>query len=207
MDSVFFGKDFRIRCVAQPARLSDSSASSVVFGPASVSRPVLISAQSGLCPAPAFTSDDKDGAMINGQQPFSASLTYINATDQFHPDTMRIQVRVPHYDGMIPILSTQPLYGIRHILHEPAYRLHHRCSNLHAGLGFLTSSQQSDSPAPSLSNEFYTSFRQESAVRLYRHLDLTDCLWNFEAWYTMTELVQLCGGQVTSNFQVIFCYS
>lgn len=195
LDSVFFGRDFKVRCVAQPVTSLEGPSASVTVGPASVSRAVLVSGQSALCPA--FTPDDKE--LNSGQQPFSASLTYINASDAEHPDTMRIQVHVPHSDGMIPILSTQPLYGIRHVLHEPAYRSHHRCSNLHPGLGFLSSALPSNPPHP---YEFSTGLRQESAVRLYRHLDSVGCMWSFEAWYTMTELVQLCGGQVTSNFQV-----
>ncbi len=72
-------------------------------------------------------------------------------------------------------------------------------------MGFLDGSDRDDpNLAPKLPFEFSKNIRQESAVRLYRHLDSTGCLWHFEAWYTMTELVQLCGGQVTSNFQVIF---
>ena len=52
---------------------------------------------------------------VAGQQPFSASLSYVNASDPHHPDTMRIQVVVPHSDGLIPIMSTQPLHGMRHV--------------------------------------------------------------------------------------------
>lgn len=199
LDSVFFGRDFRVRCVAQPVR----SESSAVVGPASKSRAVTISPQSNLCPAYTPVTDDDGQLTVTGQQPFSASLSYVNASDRHHPDTMRIQVTVPHSDGLIPVLSTQPLHGIRHVMNEPAYRSHHKCSNLHAATGFLmTEGMDAGGRKPSLPYEFSKSLRQESAVRLYRHLDSTGCLWHFEAWYTMTELVQLCGGQVTSNFQV-----
>lgn len=193
LDSVFFSRDFKIRCVAQPVR-QDSD----MVGPATKSRPVIVTAQSGLCPP--FSPMMDDDHVIAGQQPFSASLSYVNASDPIHPDTMRIQVVVPHADGLIPIMSTQPLHGIRHIMSDPAYRSHHKCSNLHPAHGFL--SDKDDGRRASLPFEFSKNIRQESAVRLYRHLDSTGCLWNFEAWYTMTELVQLCGGQVTSNFQV-----
>jgi hypothetical protein len=132
LDAVFFGRDFKIRCVAQPVRLD----SAMMVGPASKSRPVMVSGQSGLCPpfAPnSLASDDPsdDQVMVAGQQPFSASLSYVNASDPQHPDTMRIQVVVPHLDGLMPILSTQPLHGIRHVMSEPAYRSYHRCFNLH----------------------------------------------------------------------------
>ena len=200
LDAVFFGRDFKIRCVAQPVRLDPA----MLVGPASKSRPVIVSGESGLCPPftpNSIASDDDDQqVMVAGQQPFSASLSYVNASDTKHPDTMRIQVVVPHSDGLMPILSTQPLHGIRHVMSEPAYRSHHRCSNLHPAMGFLAENYRNDSSK--LPFEFSKNIRQESAVRLYRHLDSTGCLWHFEAWYTMTELVQLCGGQVTSNFQV-----
>ncbi|XP_057381732.2 extracellular matrix organizing protein FRAS1-like [Daphnia carinata] len=203
LDAVFFRHDFRVRCVAQPVRLDPG----MMVGPASKSRPVTVSGQSGLCPPFSPSSISFDDAttdvMVAGQQPFSASLSYINASDAQHPDTMRIQVVVPHSDGLIPILSTQPLHGIRHIMNEPAYRSHHRCSNLHPSMGFLDGGENENSTSTKLPFEFSKNIRQESAVRLYRHLDSTGCLWHFEAWYSMTELIQLCGGQVTSNFQTM----
>lgn len=203
LDAVFFRHDFRVRCVAQPVRLDPG----LMVGPASKSRPVTISGRSGLCPPFSPSNIPFDDAatdvMVAGQQPFAASLSYVNASDAQHPDTMRIQVVVPHSDGLIPILSTQPLHGIRHIMNEPAYRSHHRCSNLHPSMGFLDGSEDDNSTATKLPFEFSKNIRQESAVRLYRHLDSTGCLWHFEAWYTMTELIQLCGGQVTSNFQTM----
>ncbi|EFX68424.1 hypothetical protein DAPPUDRAFT_260138 [Daphnia pulex] len=70
LDAVFFGRDFKIRCVAQPVRLD----SAMMVGPASKSRPVMVSGQSGLCPpfAPnSLASDDPsdDQAMVAAQQP------------------------------------------------------------------------------------------------------------------------------------------
>lgn len=199
LDSIFFASGFRIRCLAQPVKASENS-NAVVVGASSKSRPVSVSGESGLCPpyAPLALDDS-----VSGQQPFSASLSYVNSSDPAHPDTMRIEVHIPHADGQIPIISTQQLHGIRHIMSEPAYRSQHRCSNLHAATGFLDEIEDSNRTA-SLPYEFSKSLRQESAVRLYRHLDSLGCLWHFEAWYTMAELVQLCNGQVTSNFQVQF---
>ena len=102
---------------------------------------------------------------------------------------------------MIPILSTYPLHTIRYVLSEPVYRSHHQCSNLHPGFGFLdeTTPRESRRKFP---YEYSKSLRQESTVRLYRHLDFNTCLWSFEAWYKMSELVELCGGQVVSNPKV-----
>lgn len=200
LDSVFFTNAFRIRCLAQPVKASESTSNSVIVGPSSKSQPVTVSGVSGLCPPYSPQAQD-DSSSVSGQQPFSASLSYVNSSDPLRPDTMRIQVHIPHADGQIPVISTQPLHGIRHIMSEPAYRSHHRCSNLQPATGFLSGMEHSNRTA-SLPYEFSKSLRQESAVRLYKHLDSHGCLWHFEAWYTMTELVQLCNGQVTSNFQV-----
>ena len=187
LDSVFFARNFVVRCLAQPHHSGSTS------GPASKSRSVTITNQ--LCGHPTVTE-----GLTSGQQPFSASLTYVNASDPLHPDTMHIRVMIPHSDGLVPVLSTQPLQGIRHVMNDPAYRSVHRCSNLHPGLGFLLSSV-SEKPEEEMPYELSMALRRESAVRLYSHLDSAGCLWHFEAWYTMTELVQLCGGQVTSSQQ------
>ena len=182
LDSVFFSQQFIVRCLAQP---SNNPAGSI-SGPASKSRSVTISGH--LCGHPTLSEGQ------SGQQPFSASLNYANDTN-----TMHIRVIIPHSDGLVPVLSTQPLYGIRHVMNDPAYRSMHQCSNLHPGLGFLRS--VSEKPEEQMPYELSSALRRESAVRLYSHLDSAACLWHFEAWYTMTELVQLCGGQVTSSQQ------
>lgn len=38
--------------------------------------------------------------------------------------------------------------------------------------------------------------------RFYRHLNMDACLWTFESYYDMTELVQKCGGSITTDGQV-----
>ena len=38
--------------------------------------------------------------------------------------------------------------------------------------------------------------------RFYRNLNLDACLWTFESYYDMTELVQKCGGTITTDGQV-----
>lgn len=37
---------------------------------------------------------------------------------------------------------------------------------------------------------------------IYQHLNLRQCKWSFDAWYSMSDLVELCGGSVTSDFKV-----
>lgn len=43
---------------------------------------------------------------------------------------------------------------------------------------------------------------QNTTEELYHHLDLTRCVWTFNAWFTLSQLAETCGGQVISHFQV-----
>ena len=64
--TVFFGRDLNV-----------GEAGPTVVGPASKSQPLTISDQSArLCPPFAPMTDD-----VAGQQPFSASLSYVNADE------------------------------------------------------------------------------------------------------------------------------
>lgn len=47
---------------------------------------------------------------------------------------------------------------------------------------------------------------QEKSLELYRHLNLKTCMWTFSAWFSMSQLVDQCGGQVVSDFQVGFFF-
>lgn len=38
--------------------------------------------------------------------------------------------------------------------------------------------------------------------RFYRNLDLEACLWHFESYYDMSELITDCGGTITTDGQV-----
>jgi len=187
LDAAFFGPNFRVRCLTQPVQPNGTLATP------SRSLPVTIAGNRSLCPP--FSPSDS-----SGQQPFKAFLAYVNASEAEHADTMKIEVQLPHADGMVPVISTSPLHGIGYVLSDPSYRSHHRCSNLHPGVAFLmdTSNVTGGSDLP---YEFSKTLRQESAVRLYSHLDSSTCLWHFKAWFTMTELVDMCGGYVASHYQ------
>lgn len=39
------------------------------------------------------------------------------------------------------------------------------------------------------------------SIQLYKHLNLKSCIWTFDAYYDMTELIDVCGGSVTADFQ------
>ena len=50
--------------------------------------------------------------------------------------------------------------------------------------------------------QFDPSVREPKTIQLYRHLNLKSCVWTFDAFYDMTELIDVCGGSVTADFQV-----
>lgn len=50
--------------------------------------------------------------------------------------------------------------------------------------------------------QFDPSVREPKTIQLYKHLNLKSCVWTFDAYYDMTELIDVCGGSVTADFQV-----
>ena len=50
--------------------------------------------------------------------------------------------------------------------------------------------------------QFDSSVREPKTIQLYKHLNLKSCVWTFDAYYDMTELIDVCGGSVTADFQV-----
>lgn len=50
--------------------------------------------------------------------------------------------------------------------------------------------------------QFNPNVREGKSLQLYKHLNLKSCIWTFDAYYDMTELIDVCGGSVTADFQV-----
>ncbi|CAG09631.1 unnamed protein product, partial [Tetraodon nigroviridis] len=50
--------------------------------------------------------------------------------------------------------------------------------------------------------QFNPNIREAKTIQLYKHLNLKSCIWTFDAYYDMTELIDVCGGSVTADFQV-----
>lgn len=50
--------------------------------------------------------------------------------------------------------------------------------------------------------QFNPNIREAKSIQLYKHLNLKSCIWTFDAYYDMTELIDVCGGSVTADFQV-----
>ena len=199
LDSVYFRPNFHVRCDAQPLHRNTNP------GIPSKSNEVKISSSSGICKSPVYgrTND------MYGAQSFLAKLDYVGPDDKKNPNRVHISIRIPHQDGHLPLISTHPLHNLRFVLSDPVYRQQHVCSNLITDKerrnvvdsGFLAS----DHMFPQTYNfpyQFDPSVRENKTINLYRHLDLKSCMWRFDAWYHMTNLVDLCGGKVVSDFQV-----
>lgn len=124
LDSMFFARQFRVRCVVQPVLESG------YLGISLRSRPVVVSSSNTICGQPGINVGLQSQSLI-------AKLSYVNFTDQKHPNTVKIDVKIPHQDGMVPLISTLPLHNIRYLLTDNLYRVHHTCSNLKPPFGFF----------------------------------------------------------------------
>ena len=203
LDSIYFRPSFKIRCIAQP--LDDKGNPGIPLK----SKPVTIGRENGICKAPVFS-----GLPFSYQaQSFHAKLEYMGTEDKEHSNTVHISIKVPHQDGMLPLISTFPINNLRFVLSEPVYRQQHICSNLITpkerqsllDSGFLQSGTlypETMSPGFDFPYQFDSSLRENMTLMLYKHLDLKTCIWTFDAWYHMTDLVDLCGGRAVSDFQV-----
>ncbi len=211
LDSIYFRPHFQLRCVAQPIHSNGN------IGTPLKSRPVAVSSENGVCSNPVNAGNQNH---FNGQS-FVTKLRYLEPTDEHHPNTIHISVRVPHQDGMLPLISTQPIHNLRYLLAEPIYRQQHSCSNfVHPPAH--TADSNADSFHEQISScgfldfpeeikpyytgngypyQYDTQVRGDPAIDLYRHLNLKSCTWTFDAWYHISDLVDFCGGEVVSDFE------
>ena len=203
LDSVYFSRRFHVRCVAQPHDKSGRP------GVPLRSNIVTIGTDNGICHTPVTA-----GSMRGFQaQSFIANLAYLDPTHPEHPNTLHISVEIPHEDGMLPLISTTPIHNIRLLLTEPVYRHQHICSNMitNSTLGGLADYSFLEpilyenieiGPGYDYPYQFDPSVREDRTLGIYRNLNLKSCTWTFDAYYHMTELIDLCGGAVTSDFEV-----
>lgn len=203
LDSIYFRPSFRIRCIVQP--LDERGNPGIPLK----SNPVTIGRDNGICKATVFSALQYSYQA----QSFHTKLEYVGTEDKLHPNTIHITVKVPHQDGMLPLLSTSPISNLKYVLSEPVYRQQHICSNLITreerapllNAGFLNEEEYLPkylSPGFDYPYQFDSNLRENKTLMLYKYLDLKKCLWTFEAWYHMTDLVDLCGGRAVSDFQV-----
>ena len=111
---------------------------------------------------------------------------------------------------MLPVISTRQLSNFELALSPDGLRVGtHRCSNLldftelPTQYGFI--SEETKNPnviGEVVPYQFNQDLRGSSTLRFYRNLDLEACLWEFSAYYDMSELLDECGGVVGTDGQV-----
>lgn len=196
LDSIYFGPGSRVRCTARAMTYENYK------GLGSTSNPVTISRKEGLC-LPRQMGDI-------GSESFTAQITYTGSENSKYPNMIRIQVLVPHIDGMLPAISTKSLSNFEITLTADASRRgQHLCSNLldvsevQTKRGFLTEHATDSHVIRGTEPYQYSSkLRGNATLRFYRNLNLEACMWIFENFYTMSELVQECGGKISTDGQV-----
>ncbi|KAL4617481.1 extracellular matrix protein FRAS1-like [Arapaima gigas] len=209
LDSIYFSRRFQVRCVVQALDRSSH------LGTPLRSNIVTIGSEGSICHTPITTG----GARGFQAQSFVAMLKYLDVKHKEHPNRIHISVQIPHQDGMLPLVSTAPLHDVHLLLSEPSHRRQHACSNLGehshyllpcstatlSETGFLDDKAYeniSRGPGYDWPYQFNSSVRDPQTIRLYKHLSLKTCTWTFDAYYDMTELVDICGGSITADFQV-----
>ncbi|XP_012660764.1 extracellular matrix protein FRAS1 [Otolemur garnettii] len=191
LDSIYFSRRFHVRCVAKAVDRVGH------VGTPLRSNIVTIGTDSAICHTPVVAGTARGFQA----QSFIATLKYLDVKHKEHPNRIHISVQIPHQDGMLPLISTLPLHNLHFLLSESIYRHQHVCSNL------VTAHDLRGISEPAC---WWFSFlvsvpggsSDEETIQLYRHLNLKSCVWTFHAYYDMTELIDVCGGSVTADFQV-----
>ncbi|KAI0207559.1 FRAS1-related extracellular matrix protein 2 [Lamellibrachia satsuma] len=167
------------------------------------SNAVTVSSNDGIC-LPQATG-------FLGAEPFSAKIKYTGPSDPDHPNMVRVSVLVPHRDGMLPAISTHILSNFDLALSPDAFRVGlHKCSNLidvdekETHESFSTPDLRNRNSATEvLPFQFNKQLRSEPTLKFYRSLDLESCVWQFVTYYSLSELVNQCGGQIGTDGQVL----
>ncbi|KAM7019160.1 LOW QUALITY PROTEIN: extracellular matrix organizing protein FRAS1 [Tautogolabrus adspersus] len=203
LDSIYFSRRFHVRCVAQARDKAGH------LGTPLRSNIATIGTDGSICHTPVTTGTARGFQA----QSFIATLKYLDVKHKEHPNRIHISVQIPHQDGMLPLVSTMPLHNLHFLLSESIYRQQHVCSNLvtlRDLKGVSDSSFLDDMSLDSISlgpgfdrpYQFDPNVREARTLQLYKHLNLKSCIWTFDAYYDMTELIDVCGGSVTADFQV-----
>lgn len=203
LDSIYFSRRFNVRCVAKAVDKAGH------VGTPLRSNVATIGTDSAICHTPVVAGTARGFQA----QSFIATLKYLDVQHKEHPNRIHILVQIPHQDGMLPLISTMPLHNLHFLLSESIYRHQHVCSNLVtikdlkgiSEAGFLdevTYDRIALGPGFDRPYQFDPSVRGPKTIQLYKHLNLKSCIWTFDAYYDMTELIDVCGGSVTADFQV-----
>ncbi|NWX16774.1 FREM2 protein, partial [Aegotheles bennettii] len=197
LDSIYFQAGSRLQCAARAVNANGDAGLELLSPIYTVNR------EEGLC------QPRIPGTV--GAEPFSAKIRYTGPHDPDHPNLIRLTVTMPHVDGMLPVISTRPLSNFELTLSPDVTRVgHHKCSNLldydeiQTKHGFITEETKNPNVIGETSPYQYSSaLRSAKTLRFYRNLNLEACLWEFNSYYDMSELLTDCSGSIGTDGQVL----
>uniref|UniRef100_A0A3P9JJ23 Fras1 related extracellular matrix 3 n=1 Tax=Oryzias latipes TaxID=8090 RepID=A0A3P9JJ23_ORYLA len=197
LDSIYFQAGSRVQCAARAFNTNGDA------GLELSSSIVIISTEEGMC------QPRIPGTV--GAEPFSAKIRYTGPDDADFPNLIKLNVNMPHMDGMLPVISTRPLSNFELTLSPDGTRVgNHRCSNLldfneiQTSHGFITDATKNPEIIGETSPyQYNTIMRSANSLRFYRNLNLEACLWEFTSYYDMSELLNDCGGSIGTDGQVL----
>uniref|UniRef100_A0A8C7ZI10 Fras1 related extracellular matrix 3 n=1 Tax=Oryzias sinensis TaxID=183150 RepID=A0A8C7ZI10_9TELE len=197
LDSIYFQAGSRVQCAARAFNTNGDA------GLELSSSIVIISTEEGMC------QPRIPGTV--GAEPFSAKIRYTGPEDADFPNLIKLNVNMPHMDGMLPVISTRPLSNFELTLSPDGTRVgNHRCSNLldfneiQTSHGFITDATKNPEIIGETSPyQYNTIMRSANSLRFYRNLNLEACLWEFTSYYDMSELLNDCGGSIGTDGQVL----
>ena len=193
LDSVYFKPGDRVRCYATPI---DSKG---VAGVEMASRIISVREQ-GFC-YPGHPSQLDPGEI-------ETQMRYMGIVDGPKSETVETLVRLPHIDGYIPLVSTHPLGSLALTLTIPSAQSGHACSNMVMGAeqktvyGFIQPfipGSEPTGPGFNYPHQFDARYRDIVSLSLYQYLDLEECRWTFRTWFTVSELLNSCGAQMSEG--------
>ncbi|PKU31881.1 hypothetical protein llap_17815 [Limosa lapponica baueri] len=196
LDSIYFQAGSRLQCAARAVNANGDAGLELLSPIYTVNR------EEGLC------QPRIPGTV--GAEPFSAKIRYTGPGDPDHPNLVRLTVTMPHMDGMLPVISTRPLSNFELTLSLDGTRVgHHKCSNLldyneiQTKYGFITEETKNPKVIGEMSPYQYSSaLRSAKTLRFYQNLNLEACLWEFNSYYDISELLTDCSGSIGTDGQV-----
>ncbi|XP_063776484.1 FRAS1-related extracellular matrix protein 3 [Pseudophryne corroboree] len=197
LDSIYFHAGSRVQCAARAVAANGEPGLELLS-------PILtVSREEGLC-QPRVPG-------IVGAEPFSAKIRYTGPEDPDYPNLIKLTVTMPHMDGMLPVVSTRHMSNFELTLSPDGTRVgNHKCSNLldyneiPTKHGFITEDTKNDEVIGETSPyQYSTALRSARTLRFYRNLNLEACLWEFNSYYDMSELLTDCSGTIGTDGQVL----
>lgn len=192
LNSIYFTRGSQVQCFARAVNLNGEA------GRETGSSIVTIDIAGGIC-RPERRSDTVT---------HTARMHYVEADDPLHQNTVRLTIQMPHTDGMLPVISTTRLSNVGLALSQDGFRLsQHKCSNL------LDATERATIFASNFSRMFHflddaktfsnsDTLQPMSTLEFFRNLDLESCVWTFETYYSISDLVNHCGGSIEVDDKV-----